>query len=57
MSLGLCVFAMLEIALKESLKIIKFWFCFPSTYSKAFRMAIASAEYMEHSVGSLYVIT
>ena len=48
---------MLVIELKESLRMTKLLFCFSSEYSIAFRIAIASAVYIEHSTGNLYVIS
>lgn len=49
--------AILVMELRESLKITKLLFCFTSEYSRALRIAIASALHMEHSNESLYVIS
>lgn len=49
--------AILIIELRESLRMTKLLFCLSSEYSRALRIAIASAVYMEHSTESLYVIS
>jgi len=53
MSFGL--FLMFFIALRESLRITNFVCLMVLMVSMAFRMAIASAEYIEHPFGSLNV--
>lgn len=56
MSFGLFLFWMFFMALKESLRITNFVCLVVWVVSMAFRMAIASAENIKHSFGSLNVI-
>jgi len=56
MSLGFVLFLILFMALRESLRIKKLVCSDVFIFSIAFKIAIASAENIEHSFESLYVI-